>query len=71
MALKYENSSSKIRREIRTSCLLLGTGWGGTYFDANSYDFPGVPFGSTDMNDGNCYSSSGSIENYGDANQVS
>jgi len=47
-----------------------GTGWGGTYFDANSYDFPGVPFGSTDMNDGNCYSSSGSIENYGDANQV-
>jgi len=47
-----------------------GTGTGGTYFDASSLDFPGVPYSAMDMNDGNCYTSSGNIENYGDKNQV-
>jgi len=47
-----------------------GTGSGGTFFDAGSLDFPGVPYSRNDMNDNNCYTSSGNIENYGDANQV-
>jgi len=47
-----------------------GTGSGGSYFDTSSESFPAVPFGSPDFNDGNCYTSSGQIENYGDANQV-
>ena len=47
-----------------------GTGTSGSYYDANSYDFPAVPYSGLDFNDGNCYTSSGSIENYGDADQV-
>lgn len=47
-----------------------GEGTGGSYFDANSLDFPSVPYSASDMNDGNCYSGSGNIENYGDPNQV-
>ena len=47
-----------------------GEGTGGTYFDANSLNFPGVPYSGADMNDGNCNSGSGNIENYGDVNQV-
>lgn len=47
-----------------------GTGTGGTYFDANSESFPGVPYSSLDFNDGNCNSGSGNIENYQDTNQV-
>ncbi|XP_076812739.1 alpha-amylase B-like [Clavelina lepadiformis] len=47
-----------------------GTGTAGTYFDANTKDFPAVPYSAADFNDGNCYTSSGGIENYGDANQV-
>lgn len=47
-----------------------GTGTAGSYFDANSLDFS-VPYSYYDFNDGNCYTASGNIENYGDANQVS
>merc|ERR1719376_118285 len=47
-----------------------GTGTSGSYYDANSYDFPAVPYSGLDFNDGNCYTSSGSIENFGDADQV-
>merc|ERR1712130_805688 len=47
-----------------------GHGTGGSYFDAGTLDFPGVPYSGMDMNDGNCYTSSGNIENYGDKNQV-
>ena len=47
-----------------------GTGTGGSSFDANSESFPGVPFGSLDLNDNNCHSSSGDIENSQDPNQV-
>uniref|UniRef100_H2Z2M5 Alpha-amylase n=1 Tax=Ciona savignyi TaxID=51511 RepID=H2Z2M5_CIOSA len=47
-----------------------GTGTGGSYYDANTEDFPAVPFSSMDFNDANCYTDSGSIENYQDPNQV-
>ena len=47
-----------------------GEGTGGTYFDANALNFPGVPYSAQDMNDANCYTQSGNIENYGDKNQV-
>ena len=47
-----------------------GTGTGGTSFNANSEDFPGVPYSSLDFNDANCNSKSGDIENYQDVNQV-
>ena len=48
-----------------------GHGTGGTYFDAGyNLSFPGVPYGRNDFNDDKCYTSSGNIENYGDANQV-
>merc|ERR1712227_214053 len=47
-----------------------GQGTGGSSFDANSLNFPAVPYSGLDMNDGNCYTSSGNIENYGDLNQV-
>merc|ERR1711976_44925 len=48
-----------------------GTGTGGSYFDAG-YDlnFSGVPYGRGNFNDDKCYTSSGNIENYGDATQV-
>ena len=47
-----------------------GTGTAGSSYDTNSYDFPAVPYTGLDFNDGNCYTSSGGIENYGDPNQV-
>lgn len=43
----------------------------GSWFSANRQDFPTVPYSSLDFNDGKCYTGSGNIENYGDANQVS
>ena len=47
----------------------LGTG--GSYFDAGySLNFEGVPYSRNDFNDDKCYTSSGNIENYGDATQV-
>ncbi|XP_071521195.1 pancreatic alpha-amylase 2a5-like isoform X2 [Panulirus ornatus] len=54
------------------------TGWwptgtvatGGTTFDAGSESYPGVPYSAFDFNDANCYTASGTIENYGDAEQV-
>ncbi|XP_036412574.1 alpha-amylase-like [Colossoma macropomum] len=42
----------------------------GTYFNANTKDFPSVPYSAWDFNDGKCYTSSGNIENYNDINQV-
>jgi alpha-amylase len=47
-----------------------GKGTGGSYFDANAESFPEVPFSKGDMNDNNCNTKSGGIENYNDANQV-
>ena len=47
-----------------------GEGTGGTYFDANSLNFPGVPYSANDMNDANCHTQSGNIENYGDKYQA-
>lgn len=45
-------------------------GTGGSSFDSGSESYPGVPYSAFDFNDGNCYTGSGSIEDYGDANQV-
>ncbi|RXN25829.1 pancreatic alpha-amylase-like protein [Labeo rohita] len=42
----------------------------GSYFDANSKDFPTVPYSYLDFNDGKCSTGSGNIENYGDIYQV-
>ena len=39
-------------------------------FDANSLNFPGVPYSANDMNDANCNTHSGNIENYGDKYQA-
>ncbi|KAK3743676.1 hypothetical protein RRG08_030798 [Elysia crispata] len=48
-----------------------GTGTGGTYFDADTLQFPGVPFGPTDFNgDSNCFSSDGNINNYQSAEEI-
>ena len=48
-----------------------GTGTGGSYFDADyNLSFEGVPYSRNDFNDDKCYTSSGNIENYGDATQV-
>ncbi|XP_036411957.1 alpha-amylase-like [Colossoma macropomum] len=41
----------------------------GSYFNANTKDFPSVPYSAWDFNDGKCYTSSGNIENYNDVNQ--
>lgn len=37
----------------------IGTGTGGTYFDAPNYNFPGVPYSSYDFNTGLNYCSTG------------
>ncbi|CAJ0932299.1 unnamed protein product [Ranitomeya imitator] len=42
----------------------------GSSYNAGSRDFPAVPYSNLDFNDGKCRSSSGDIENYGDAYQV-
>ena len=42
----------------------------GTYFNANTKDFPSVPYSAWDFNDGKCYTGSGNIENYNDINKV-
>ncbi|KAG5285250.1 hypothetical protein AALO_G00001220 [Alosa alosa] len=42
----------------------------GSYFNANTKDFPSVPYSNLDFNDGKCRTGSGEIENYGDPNQV-
>ncbi|RXN25828.1 pancreatic alpha-amylase-like protein [Labeo rohita] len=41
----------------------------GSYFNANSKDFPTVPYSYLDFNDGKCSTGSGNIENYGDIYQ--
>ncbi|XP_013389804.1 pancreatic alpha-amylase, partial [Lingula anatina] len=49
----------------------IGTGYGGSSYDSGSLSYPGVPFGPNDFNGpAECSTSSGNIENYGDANQV-
>ena len=50
-----------------------GTGSGGSYFDADKLEFPGVPFGPNDFNCcycSDCSSGSCGIESYSDKNQV-
>ncbi|KAL4635914.1 pancreatic alpha-amylase-like [Arapaima gigas] len=42
----------------------------GSYFNANSKDFPSVPYSYLDFNDGKCRTGSGEIENYNDIYQV-
>ncbi|XP_059153132.1 alpha-amylase-like [Physella acuta] len=46
-----------------------GLGTAGTYYDANSLQFPGVPYGPTDFND-NCQTWDHNIHNYNDVNEV-
>ena len=47
-------------------------GIAGTPFNAETLDFPGVPYSANDFNQQGkeCHTSSGNIENYGDADQV-
>ncbi|XP_005103373.1 alpha-amylase [Aplysia californica] len=48
-----------------------GSGTGGTHFDADTLSFPGVPYGSSDFNDGsNCHSGNGHINNYNNPEEV-
>lgn len=48
-----------------------GQGTGGSSYDANSLQFPGVPYGPTDFNDGsNCHTSDLSIHNYQNPEEV-
>ncbi|XP_012937452.2 alpha-amylase [Aplysia californica] len=48
-----------------------GSGTGGSHYDANTLNFPAVPYGSSDFNDGsNCHSSDGNIHNYNNAEEV-
>uniref|UniRef100_A0A3B1ITS2 Alpha-amylase n=1 Tax=Astyanax mexicanus TaxID=7994 RepID=A0A3B1ITS2_ASTMX len=42
----------------------------GTYFNANTKEFPSIPFTGWDFNDAKCNTGSGEIENYHDINQV-
>ncbi|XP_006634941.2 pancreatic alpha-amylase [Lepisosteus oculatus] len=42
----------------------------GTYFNANTKDFPSVPYSAWDFNDGKCRTGSGDIENYNEIFQV-
>uniref|UniRef100_A0AAY4ALB3 alpha-amylase n=1 Tax=Denticeps clupeoides TaxID=299321 RepID=A0AAY4ALB3_9TELE len=42
----------------------------GTYFNANSKEFPSVPYSGLDFNDGKCKTGSGNIENYNDIYQA-
>lgn len=42
----------------------------GSWFSAGKKDFPSVPFSNWDFNDHKCKTSSGEIENFGDAYQV-
>lgn len=43
---------------------------GGSDYDYGSETYPGVPYSGLDFNDGKCYTASGEIENYNDADQV-
>lgn len=48
-----------------------GTGSGGTSYDADNYDFPGVPYRREHFNSrSKCPSGSGGVDNYGDPNNV-
>ncbi|XP_037083338.1 alpha-amylase 4N-like [Pollicipes pollicipes] len=47
-----------------------GSGTGGSHYDTNGEQYPGVPYGHNDFNDNNCHSPDGNIDNYQDANQV-
>ncbi|GFR61967.1 alpha-amylase [Elysia marginata] len=47
-----------------------GTGTAGTYFDADSLQFPGVPYGPTDFNSDKCFTGDGSIHNYNNAEEI-
>ena len=47
-----------------------GIGSAGNSHDSWKESYPAVPFGKPDFNDGICYTQSGKIENYNDANQV-
>ncbi|KAH9519908.1 hypothetical protein Btru_071218 [Bulinus truncatus] len=48
-----------------------GHGTGGSTYDAGALQFPGVPFGPTDFNDGsNCHTSDLNIHNYNNPEEV-
>ena len=48
-----------------------GIGSGGSWWDADSLDYPGVPYSSFDFHGSDvCFTGSGNIEDYNDANQV-
>jgi len=42
----------------------------GSYFNAETKDFPAVPYSAWDFNDAKCKSRSGDIEDYQDVPQV-
>lgn len=46
-------------------------GTGGTTFNYYTESYPGVPYSKLDFNDKNCHTSSGGIDSYQNANQVS
>lgn len=48
----------------------IGKGSAGSYFNYESLEYPGVPFGPDDFNDSLAHSSSGNIETYLDMIQV-
>lgn len=55
---------------INHMAAITGIGSAGTQYSAQTKWFPAVPFSANDFNDKKCRTSSGNIENYGDANQV-
>ncbi|XP_069131143.1 alpha-amylase-like [Argopecten irradians] len=49
----------------------IGTGTGGTHFDSDNFDFPGVPYTREHFNPrSKCPSGDGNVNNYGDPNNV-
>ena len=49
---------------------LTGTGTGGSSYDTDNLNFPGVPFGPNDFNDYRCGSQNGLINNYGQSRKI-
>ena len=60
-----------VRIELKVPTLWKkGVGTGGSSYNSDTLDFPGVPFSSADFSDYRCKSQNGLINNYGDPNEV-
>ncbi|KAI8797778.1 C-type lectin domain family 4 member E [Biomphalaria glabrata] len=75
MVEKCNNSGVRIYVDIVINHMTesggQGFGTNGTFYDADNLQFPGVPFGPTDFNDGSlCHSGDLNIHNYGNAEEV-